>query len=248
MQKDVVLSPMGSTPAEGSDNFDSARINDELLNHIVNLGSRSRRSVESELRERHGRKKMDQIQGIEYSSILFRKYAEVANRVKGDVHYLSAQLKSGPANHRSEVEKEAVLQRELQNVESDLLRLRVVTWLVAVTSLVVMATATIVVHQPLWHPGQYKDQVQLAVSLLCVIFCSVSRLPLFIHTEIPLQHACRGYHYEYPHQFNLRPYLLVIVVDILVVLHITLLLTYRCLPVDEQGQKYVPGTSWFVRY
>jgi hypothetical protein len=164
MQRDEVLSPIGSTSGEGSDGFDSCRVNEELLSHIVELSSRSRRSIESELRERHGKKKMDQMQGVEYSSILFRKYAEVANRVKGDVHNLNAQLKSVPANQRSEVQKEAVLQRELQTVDSDLLRLRVVTWVVAVTSLVVMSTATIVVQEPLWHPSKYFYQVRLAAT------------------------------------------------------------------------------------
>jgi hypothetical protein len=81
-----------------------------------------------------------------------------------------------------------------------------------------------------------------------MMFSAVRWYPFACYpAELVLQHACRGRSYEFPHQFDLRPYLLVIVVNILVVLHITLLVAYRCLPADEQGQKYVPGTSWFVR-
>ena len=239
MLREVVMSPMGART--GDSLFDQLRnLSSEISEGIIELSNGKRWLVDVELQRLCEQAQKEVSPEASYNTLLFRKYADIANQLKTDNVELKSTQQAFPSLLPEAGNDERLL-RGFDALKSNLFWLRVVAALFSFISFVVMSTVPHV-SRVQYHPADYFD-VSLRGTLQ-YLHCTTHLECLFtviviIDAMLVLQSSCDDV--ELVGSFDMSPYQLLVVAGVLIYIHTLVTSLYYLLPVDDENQKYIPG-------
>jgi len=220
----------------GSTLYDKLNLlSEEISEGLVNLSSEQRFVIEGDLQRLKEEANREVSPEAVYNLLLFRKYSEIANRIRDEkvelqrtVTSLSEESMFDVGSGTIDGQKEAKL-AGFEAIKANLFWLRVVAAMFSFISFIVMSFV------PYVNQSQYYPSEGLDVSLRHVFMHYFS----FYGCPPSSQSQCtsnidRG-------SFNMRPYQFVIGMGVLIYIHTLITSMYYLLPVDDDNQKYIPG-------